>query len=474
MRKTIYFLFIGIPLCAQVGINTPTPKSTLDVTAKSGTNDTDGLQAPRLTRTLLTNKGDNLYGGDQKGALIYITDISGGNNAGQRVNVNSLGYYYFDGSLWQKILDNSTVFSGTNIYNSDGSLAGNRTVTQGANKLSFKANSVNAFSVNNAFSVDAANNKVGIGTIAPASLLHVQNQGGVTSNTFVSGISNCGIPCGQGVSRSIVLFNENTSGYSFGSIDFVPSNNSDNLSGASIQGIDRDITNNFSGLSFFTRNASNYASRLIIKSSGKIGIGTENPSATLHIQGTNPSFRLEDGTQGTDKVLTSDANGNARWTSSSATKAPIAVDLPSAGVDVTSLNTWFNTNISITLPPGKWLLNMGTTLSTTPLGSSPAPLNTDGQLWNIASISNSNSSYTVSSDIMTTISGSQVAGSHSRGDHISTISGTIAINNTSTSNKTYYLWVQSLAFGTVPSSFRWRNAFGSQYLERWFYASPIN
>ncbi len=44
----------------------------------------------------------------------------------------------------------------------------------------------------------------------------------------------------------------------------------------------------------------------------KVGIGTNQPTARLHIDG---SFRYVDGSEGTNKVLTSDANGNATWKS---------------------------------------------------------------------------------------------------------------------------------------------------------------
>jgi hypothetical protein len=50
---------------------------------------------------------------------------------------------------------------------------------------------------------------------------------------------------------------------------------------------------------------------------GKVGVGTASPTAKLDVRGT---FRLTDGTQGLDKVLTSDANGNATW------KTPTVID----------------------------------------------------------------------------------------------------------------------------------------------------
>ncbi|MEJ5049315.1 hypothetical protein WH221_05715 [Chryseobacterium culicis] len=117
---------------AGVGIDTTTPNSTLDVNGKLGNTDIDGLQAPRLTRAQLSAKGDALYRANQKGTLIYITDISAGDNTGPRLNINSTGYYYFDGTAWQKLISNYN-----NIYNADGTLTNTRTVTQDGKDLRF-------------------------------------------------------------------------------------------------------------------------------------------------------------------------------------------------------------------------------------------------------------------------------------------------------------------------------------------------
>jgi hypothetical protein len=131
-------LFVSAAVSAQVGVNTTAPKTTMDVSAKrdSGGNITDntqifGLQAPRLTLAELT-ANTATYGTNQQGALIYITDVSGGTATGQRINIDAAGYYSFDGSIWQKIKT-----SDINIYNNNGSLISTRTLTNNGFALNF-------------------------------------------------------------------------------------------------------------------------------------------------------------------------------------------------------------------------------------------------------------------------------------------------------------------------------------------------
>ena len=60
-----------------------------------------------------------------------------------------------------------------------------------------------------------------------------------------------------------------------------------------------------------TNLAGTRAQKLILTSEGRLGLGTALiPTDTLHIGGT---FRYVDGTQGVDKILTSDINGVASW-----------------------------------------------------------------------------------------------------------------------------------------------------------------
>ena len=179
MKKKLSLIAIFSLSCmyGQVGINTSSPNTTLDVDAPrniagviTDNTQTIGLQAPRVTRLEITNNTAN-YGSKQTGALIYITDISAGNTNGQRINMTSKGYYYFDGSIWQKLTDIS------NLYTTDGTLSGNRKVSLGTNNLDFLSSATTGtshFTVDGTtFNIDVVNNRIGLNNSVPTEVLDV-------------------------------------------------------------------------------------------------------------------------------------------------------------------------------------------------------------------------------------------------------------------------------------------------------------
>ncbi|MCF2220647.1 hypothetical protein H9Q08_15270 [Chryseobacterium sp. PS-8] len=122
---------------SQTGINTPNPTSTLDITAKNatGTSTTvDGLLIPRVDRQRAQSMTSI-----PTSTLIYVNNIATGTQTGIAANINTIGYYSFDGSAWVKINTGSDV----NIYNSNGTLTGARVVTTGGNPLFFTNGSNN-------------------------------------------------------------------------------------------------------------------------------------------------------------------------------------------------------------------------------------------------------------------------------------------------------------------------------------------
>ncbi len=114
---------------SQVGIDTEAPKATLDVVGKpSDVTKADGIIAPRLKGSELKSK-DALYTADQKASLVYITEaLASADTTAKTVNVISIGYFYFDGNIWQKLNTGSNGASGN-----DWSLLGNSGTIAGTN-----------------------------------------------------------------------------------------------------------------------------------------------------------------------------------------------------------------------------------------------------------------------------------------------------------------------------------------------------
>ncbi|WP_426479641.1 hypothetical protein ACP3T3_09495 [Chryseobacterium sp. CBSDS_008] len=109
--------------------------------------------------------------------LIVYNNTTGGFGAalnGVTVPNGKALEFIYSNSAWRSTEGGLLGATPVNIYTADGTLTGNRIVTQGANTLSFTGTQTNAFSVaGTTFSVDAANSRVGIGTTTPTNKLVV-------------------------------------------------------------------------------------------------------------------------------------------------------------------------------------------------------------------------------------------------------------------------------------------------------------
>ncbi|WP_054511675.1 hypothetical protein [Chryseobacterium sp. ERMR1:04] len=211
--------------------------------------------------------------------MIYVNNIVTGAAAGTAINIDAVGYYYFNGTVWVKLHNpNNTILSGLNIYNADGSLTGTRLVTQGANTLSFLATAVNAFSVDGTtFSVDAANHRLGLGTAAPATKLDVTTVTNSYGFQHTDGTVRLRSYLGTGATNGSTV-----AGW-FGTNSNHP--------------LDLMTNDNF---------------RMRIDINGNVGIGVTAPSNKLHVTATADPLRLEGTTAGnpnTDRPVVIDANG---------------------------------------------------------------------------------------------------------------------------------------------------------------------
>ena len=132
-------------------------------------------------------------------STIATNDIADNAITGAKINLigNTIGsFMYYNGVDWVnlapdtagKVLQtngagaptwvNANTLDVKNIYTSDGTLTGNRIVSQGANKLTFSSSAVNGFNVNDTmFSIDAVNNRIGFGTTTPSYPIHLKRNG---------------------------------------------------------------------------------------------------------------------------------------------------------------------------------------------------------------------------------------------------------------------------------------------------------
>ena len=124
MKKLIILILFATGLAgySQIGINTTLPASTLDITATNPTGTTtnvDGILVPRVTRQRAQSMTSV-----PTSTMVYIYEVVTGTATGTTANVTSIGFYFFNITVWEKI---------TTGLNTNWSLTGNGGTTPGTN-----------------------------------------------------------------------------------------------------------------------------------------------------------------------------------------------------------------------------------------------------------------------------------------------------------------------------------------------------
>lgn len=278
----------------RVGINTQTPTSTLDIRGKSDVMDMTGMQAPRITRADLTAKGNSLYGTDQAGTIIYVTDVTAGDALSQRVNILDPGYYFFDGSFWQELTAGGWKLKGNKGTNPANNFIG----TTDMSNLIFKVGNTNAGTLNitnqnTTFGFMAMNNATNPNVTANSAY----GVGALTN--LLKGIKNTAVGIGAMYS-SVNNVDENTS---VGSSALSLINNSiqntalggnaglSQISGNRnlFLGYDAQVPNKTGSNQFSIANTI-YGIDINVPNSinvfPKVGLGTDSPNSSFQIQGS--------------------------------------------------------------------------------------------------------------------------------------------------------------------------------------------
>ncbi|MEQ8908419.1 MAG: tail fiber domain-containing protein [Vicingaceae bacterium] len=220
----------------------------------------------------------------------------------------------------------SAAADGNGIYDGNGSLSSNTTISAGVNSLSIISSSAEAFKVDNGtFTVNASNNRVGIGTTSPASSLEV-NGDAIFSNA-TNGIR---------ITNNVAFFNGQLqllydtdvlgSGEPSGSMIFRPRNNAN--TGMTSMGeltFKKNLNESTSYLSLSTRASSGLNEAIRIDSAQRMGIGTSTPDSLLDVAGgatinrlnINSRYTFPDDDGNPLDVLQTDGSGNVSWAAAS-------------------------------------------------------------------------------------------------------------------------------------------------------------
>lgn len=367
----IALLFISQLALSQVGINTTTPKATLEVRGETDISRipdaADGIIAPIVTKSELASKNIGIYAVDQAGALVYVSDASGGTSGpsvGQVTQIDTVGYYYFNGSDWVPM---TYPISVSNLKNGE-------------------------------------------------NLLATQVEGVV--GNYVSIIDSATMQLSGNNLNSII-----NGHYS----------NSLNLGFLQLYG-------DTQGFLFDTR------------------VRRINGSPLGDLSSAVPGNALT-------------FNGSS-WVPQNPKLQTIPGNLPTSPVPPVSTTRY--TGAYITLPPGQWMVAMGSTVAT----ASTQVINSDCSLWVTVHLSDvSTGAGPVTPDVLINLTGFRgSATTLGRGMNRASLNGYTGINNTSGANKTYYLWVNREVYGSAScfsANYHLNTPFHSGFWERYLFAIPI-
>jgi len=273
MKKlTSFFVLIGLLILAgqtiqaQVGINNDDPKSTLDIQASATDTptNTDGVLVPRIDAFPTLNPG-----ADQDGMMVFLTTASG---------TYKKGFHYWNntGSSWVRIGEFGNEWLGGKNAGGDSLIYARRA------------------SINGTDIVYTDNGRIGVGTDSPVESVEMRSNGDndfqLTSanlnppnmiflNTGGTVESPSALATDQEIGSIIVKTHDGNQQVEVGGFRF-------HVDGTPSVG---SVPSKFV-LSNVPNGSISQVERLILRSTGNVGLSVANPTATLHLRaGTTSS-----------------------------------------------------------------------------------------------------------------------------------------------------------------------------------------
>lgn len=473
MHKTLFpivAMLVSTINFAQVGINTTTPNSTLDVVKNTitPTSAKDGIIPPKVTKQELAAKLAATYSSAQTGAIVFVNNVAVPSGTtpslSQVTQIDVVGYYYFDGTNWRKLVNATGGDSTTDAWidNSANTRVELGITSTGAVRTTGQNVSVTDTGYLNlgyTGSPDAGIHLVGDND-GYKDDIRVDSYGGTTT-----GAPNIRFYSSRGTQAAAV---KSEDGDNIGQFNFYTNTSATTTPDFGLP-LTR-ITSFYKGtdkseLVFYV---SGGGPAMTLNKDKNLGIGTDEPSTKLHIVsgGTAISpvsaITINDGNQGVNKVLTSNATGVGKWEDVTLKKisgitrpagSPIQKLDGTTGLNTTNGTITFSSNHTgqlnlgsyIDLDPGKWEVEANILID----AGKPEGLN---YLYNKFTFTESSdvtgSTVTKSGDLPATstsgwlIGGALTTFGNTSGDtqqYYGIVNGKVIINNTSSAKKRYYL-----------------------------------
>lgn len=439
MKKTVFYALIlsNYYLFSQVGINTDQPLVSLHVLPKSTDGSTaEGIIAPNLTRSQLATK-DEKYTSELVGAIVYITNLDG-KVTDKTSKINSLGYYFFDGNVWQSLGSNSNL----NIWNKVGTV------------LPSSSNTDNSYLMAKAVIGGDIIGDIN-GLKSNAQLTVTGGDASINGITFGRGAGNIS----SNVTIGLSSFTANTTGSNNVVIGANSGNNINTGSNNIVIGANTEVQlpNNNNQINIGNALFGTLGTSANLLGSISIGKVVPDEGVKLDINGStqikgSKSLRYVDGNQEANKVLISDKDGYASWETLNVLKSPIFPPATTAKGYTGTLKKGINSGISIELPPYSiWVIELSQIVRfsrylkiyKSPSGNIEAETVWIRLTWSDTPTGNS------SKDIL---SGKQISGACYAGGEFHTIAGTSVIQNNSSESKIYYLTTDDINEYSIDSS----------------------